>query len=608
MSEISYLDFDLTFTPSEDGYHVAVDGPAGRSTGDFRLPFNPLELENLLLKIGGRREPVRRVYSPAMEAATTFGTRLFNAVFTGEILGCFRASLAQATKEEAGLRIRLHLIETPLLLDLPWEYLYDPILATFPARSTWTPIVRYLDLPMPVQPLAVEPPLKILVMISSPLDYEPKLDVEREWANLQAALAPLERRGLVRMDRLECATLDTLRQRLQTEDYNVFHFIGHGGFDQRTQDSVVVLEDGTGKGRWVSGQSLGEMLRDERKLRLVLLNACEGARASSTDPFAGTAQTLVRQGIPAVIAMQFEVSDQAAITFAQEFYRALALSYPVDGAVAEARRAILALGNELEWGTPVLYLQAPDGRIFHVEGITPEKFERSPNEKRTKKPTPERRPKWASMRPWIVGVIAVTALVIGALWLRGFLIGNRGQGSAIMVSPCAEAEDNLVLNGGFEQELDHWGTGYYETDAYRGKLGTFWASRLGDEIADVRGDVDSEVHHCGAKSFKITNNQTFMPNLYGSMSQRITGLLPNTDYLAAVWVKAERAGKRTLEITTDLEWKGRLTIEPGTYGWRRYTQVFNTGDSTYVDFRILSEDPGTVWIDDLSFTRHFPNK
>ena len=80
MSEISYLDFDLSFTPSEDGYHVAVDGPAGRSTGDFSLPFDPLELENLLLKIGGRREPVRRVYSPAMEAATTFGTRLFNAV------------------------------------------------------------------------------------------------------------------------------------------------------------------------------------------------------------------------------------------------------------------------------------------------------------------------------------------------------------------------------------------------------------------------------------------------------------------------------------------------------------------------------------------------
>ena len=66
--------------------------------------------------------------------------------------------------------------------------------------------------------------------------------------------------------------------------------------------------------------------------------------------------------------MQFEVTDQAAITFAREFYRAVALGYPVDAAVAEARRAILAQGNELEWGTPVLYLSAPDGRVFDMEG------------------------------------------------------------------------------------------------------------------------------------------------------------------------------------------------------------------------------------------------
>ena len=131
---------------------------------------------------------------------------------------------------------------------------------------------------------------------------------------------------------------------------------------------------------------------------------------------------------------------------------------------------------------------------------------------------------------------------------------------------------------------------------------------MNNEIADVRGEVDAEVRRCGAKSFKIINNQPFVPNLYGSMSQRVTGLQRNTDYLASVWVKAERAGRRTLEVTTDLGWKGRMSIEPGTYGWRQYTHIFNTGDATFVDFRILSEDPGTVWIDDLSFKRYFPNQ
>jgi outer membrane protein assembly factor BamD (BamD/ComL family) len=44
----------------------------------------------------------------------------------------------------------------------------------------------------------------------------------------------------------------------------------------------------------------------------------------------------------------------------------LARAYPVDAALGEARRAIFAHNNELEWGTPVLYMRSTDGRIFDV--------------------------------------------------------------------------------------------------------------------------------------------------------------------------------------------------------------------------------------------------
>jgi outer membrane protein assembly factor BamD (BamD/ComL family) len=107
-------------------------------------------------------------------------------------------------------------------------------------------------------------------------------------------------------------------------------------------------------------------------MRLAILNACEGGRASRNDPFAGTAQSLVQQGLPAVIAMQFEISDQAAITFTREFYAALADGYPVDAALTEARLAIFAANDSgLEWGTPVLYMRAPDGRIFDLTATPP---------------------------------------------------------------------------------------------------------------------------------------------------------------------------------------------------------------------------------------------
>ncbi len=66
--------------------------------------------------------------------------------------------------------------------------------------------------------------------------------------------------------------------------------------------------------------------------------------------------------------MQFEITDDAALTFAAYFYEALAQGDPVDGAVAHARLGIFASGNDVEWGTPVLFLRSADGRVFEFQG------------------------------------------------------------------------------------------------------------------------------------------------------------------------------------------------------------------------------------------------
>jgi hypothetical protein len=55
-----------------------------------------------------------------------------------------------------------------------------------------------------------------------------------------------------------------------------------------------------------------------KTLRLVVLNACEGGRASVEDPFAGSPAPGAA-GLPAVVAMQFPITDAAAVTFASEF-------------------------------------------------------------------------------------------------------------------------------------------------------------------------------------------------------------------------------------------------------------------------------------------------
>jgi hypothetical protein len=364
MNEMHYLDFDLQIARAAAEYRVEVNSPAGQSASTFTLPFSELELENFLLKLGHTGRGMRRLDAPEVAAAKAFGARLFDTVFAGDIRACLRSSLDEASQRNVGLRIRLRLTDAPELADLPWEYLYHSASNRFLSLSATTPLVRYLDLPERIRPLAVNPPLRMLVMISSPRGAAP-LDMEREWRKLGTALGDLEQRGLVVLERIP-ATLSALQQKLRRNSYHILHFIGHGGFDKRTQDGVLLLEDEDGESDRVSGQDLGTLLHDHRSLRIAVLNACEGARGSRTDPFAGTAQSLVQQGLPAVIAMQFEVSDEAAITLAHEFYGAIADSYPVDAALAEARKALFAAGNRVEWGTPVLYLRAPDGKIFDV--------------------------------------------------------------------------------------------------------------------------------------------------------------------------------------------------------------------------------------------------
>ncbi|MEZ4673310.1 MAG: SUMF1/EgtB/PvdO family nonheme iron enzyme [Caldilineaceae bacterium] len=146
----------------------------------------------------------------------------------------------------------------------------------------------------------------------------------------------------------------------------MLHYIGHGYFDDATDVGGLILEDAVGNGEFVTAAKLGELLHDQESLRLVYLNACEGARSGQGDSFAGVAQQLIQQGIPAILAMQFAVSDDAALLLSQEFYHAIADGLPVDSAVAEARKRLSVAGNDLEWGTPVLFSRSDDNRLIEL--------------------------------------------------------------------------------------------------------------------------------------------------------------------------------------------------------------------------------------------------
>ena len=191
----------------------------------------------------------------------------------------------------------------------------------------------------------------------------PQTDVERELNEVVAALSELGQHVQITV---EPHLTPQKLQLLLREGFHVWHFVGHGGFAKDGATGRLFFEDATGDSEPVSAMQLGIML-NRSSLRLVMLDACQGGKLA-TDPFRSMAPALIRAQIPAVVAMQFTVPEEATRAFAGEFYRALAQGFPIDACVTEGRKAVMnASGlSNADWGIPVVYTRAPDGRLFEL--------------------------------------------------------------------------------------------------------------------------------------------------------------------------------------------------------------------------------------------------
>lgn len=380
MSEFRLENFDIELRWLSRGlYGVSARAEGGESTAaELRVPFSNDKLKVFLLTAGLHARPAHRgPRNDEIKSAEDLGGRLFKALFKGAVENSFRTRLALARRNGGGVRIRLNLTKAPDLVDLPWEYLFDPQRQCFLSMDLTTPVVRSLDLPDEARPLTVRPPIRVLTVVANPKSgVYAELDVEEEWDLLVSALSRRDREGgsghgqpMLVAERLSPPTYQGLLRRVQRPPaFHVLHFIGHGGFAQDT-GGVLIFEDEDGEPDPVSAAELARLLVANSSARLAVLNACEGARTDRKDPFAGTAQTLVQQGLAAVVAMQFRISDEAAKTFAEEFYYALTGNQPVDVALAYTRMALRPQRYGVEWGTPALYLHGSQTRLLEVSPI-----------------------------------------------------------------------------------------------------------------------------------------------------------------------------------------------------------------------------------------------
>jgi uncharacterized protein YegL len=350
------------------GYQVTARSSAGETPMTAtRFPFSQEELDRRIrfaeLAVTRTAAEFRRVPARDEEPARQLGADLFNFLFPSEVREHLTTMRAQAARIGLPLQVQLR-IRSPELAALPWEFLYDPSRDDYLALSL--PLTRHLEVPEPVRPLTVRGSLQILGMVSLPRALG-NLDADQEKERVAQAMAALQRTGQVKLRWVAGQTWRDLRDALDDGGWHIVHFIGHGGFDEVSGEGFLALADERGHVHRLSASDLALLLVDSKSLGLVTLNSCDTARADAGDIFSSTAAVLMRRGVPAVVAMQYPMSDRVAITFSRGLYEAVARGIPVDQAVTRARRDIkLSHANSLEWATPVLHLRSEAANIFDV--------------------------------------------------------------------------------------------------------------------------------------------------------------------------------------------------------------------------------------------------
>lgn len=126
----------------------------------------------------------------------------------------------------------------------------------------------------------------------------------------------------------------------------------------------LLFEDEKGNPDYISAERFTHAV-EISKPKLVVITACKSALAHQSESvFNGIAQSLIRV-VPAVVATPFNISEDSAIDFVEEFYRSLGAKQSLLKSVKLASRMMRY--SNYEWYRPVIFLRHDgdeDGYLF----------------------------------------------------------------------------------------------------------------------------------------------------------------------------------------------------------------------------------------------------
>jgi formylglycine-generating enzyme required for sulfatase activity len=306
---------------------------------------------------------------------TAYGGYLAGQVFAEPGLAGFRdQALAVSQATGARLHIRLQLRpDAAGLHRLRWETLSLPGAATGGEASPLTctaedlTFSRYLDSGdfRPVRPRSAAD-IRALVCVADPSDAAvfglASVNSGQELTAAHDGLGDIATSDLATRG---AVTLEGISARLR-DGWDILYLVAHGKLVDG--ESWLFLEKPDGRADRVSGRDLATRIRElDDRPRLAVLVSCQSAgtgkepTGQDSSALAAVGPRLAEAGVPAVIAMQGNLTMRTAAAFLPVLFQELRRDGLADRAIAVARGAVR---DRPDWWMPVLFTCLQDARVW----------------------------------------------------------------------------------------------------------------------------------------------------------------------------------------------------------------------------------------------------
>ena len=312
-----------------------------------------------------------------------YGEKLARDFFADPgVKSAFEKALASAQSLDLPLRVRLMIgPSAPELNSIRWETLRNPLDNTPLCTNENLIFSRYLS-SLDWRPVRLRPKgdLSALIVVANPSDlgeYQlAEVDVAGEIERARTSLGDIQTSVIPGPGEDERATFENMIDRLRDKEIDIMYLVCHGALVK--DEPWLWLEDQEGKVARTPGNLLVTRLKElQRRPRMIVLASCQSAGSNAGDALRALGPRLAEAGIPAVIAMQGNISMQTVEEFMPVFFEELRRDGQIDRAMAVARGRVR---DRKDYWMPALFTRLKSGRIWYVPGFGEERkgFEKWP--------------------------------------------------------------------------------------------------------------------------------------------------------------------------------------------------------------------------------------